>query len=336
MSLILLDFTGQASDLGSRFEDSESWPNMLPISPEHVRYIKLGTGGAYAPACLERGEVHLSYREVPHDLCTAGNWQGVVDHFLAQGRKLGKARDATREINDFYTLGDDCLWITFADGFLWWAFAEPEVTWRGTQDPTLGARSRRTIAGWRNHSIGGRPLRMQGLTSKLTQVANYRQTLCRVAHDDYLIRRINDVHEPIAVEAEAARTAMIAIASKMITSLHWADFEIMVDLILARGGWQRVSVLGETMADVDLVIEQPTLGERASVQVKSRAGQAELDAHIAHFRSSGEARTFFVCHSPTAELRVGDETRVHLWTGDALAELATKSGLYDWLVDRVG
>lgn len=47
-------------------------------------------------------------------------------------------------------------------------------------------------------------------------------------------------------------------------------------------------------------------------------------------------RTFFVCHSPTAELRVGDEPGVHVWTGDTLAELATKSGLYDWLVDRVG
>ena len=30
----------------------------------------------------------------------------------------------------------------------------------------------------------------------------------------------------------------------MIAELHWADFEIMVDLIFARGGWQRTSVLG--------------------------------------------------------------------------------------------
>lgn len=33
-----------------------------------------------------------------------------------------------REVKDFYTLGSDCLWITFADGSLWWAFAWPEVT----------------------------------------------------------------------------------------------------------------------------------------------------------------------------------------------------------------
>ncbi len=90
------------------------------------------------------------------------------------------------------------------------------------------------------------------------------------------------------------------------------------------------------MADVDLVIEQPTLRERATVQVKSRASQAVLDAHIERFRRSGEVRTFFVCHSPVGALAVGDEPRAHLWIGDELTELAVKSGLYDWLVERVG
>ena len=34
------------------------------------------------------------------------------------------------------------------------------------------------------------------------------------------------------------------------------------------------------MADIDLLIEQPILGETASVQVKSRATQAVLDEHM--------------------------------------------------------
>ena len=111
----------------------------------------------------------------------------------------------------------------------------------------------------------------------------------------------------------------------------------MTDLIFVRGGWQRVSVLGETMAEVDLVIEQPTLEERATVQVKSRASQAVLDDHIERYRRSGASRTFFVCHSPDGALSSGvDDARVHVWTGDRLAELAVKSGLYDWLIERVG
>lgn len=307
-----------------------------PIAPTCVRYIKLGSGGAYARACLDRGELHLDYRDVPHDLCTTGDWQGVVDHFGNAGRSIGKARDAKRELHDFYTLGPDCLWITFADWHVWWAFSEPDVVWRGSDDPGLGARWRRTIGAWQNATVDGRPLRSQDLSSKLTQVANYRQTICNVEHADYLVRRINGVCEPIVADAETARIAMIDVAARMIVGLHWADFEIMVDLILARGGWQRVSVLGKTMADVDLVVEQPTLGERASVQVKSRASQATLDAHIAYFADSGLPRTFFVCHSGEGALSARGAAGVHVWTGRDLAEIAVKSGLFDWLMQRAG
>lgn len=309
---------------------------IFPINPTSVRYIKLGAGGVFAPACLERGEIHLSYKELPHELCVAGDWDRVVDWFVQKGRKIGKARDATREIRDFYTLGTDCLWITFADGYLWWAFSEPEVNWRGTDNPLLGPRSRSTIGPWRNASVAGRPLRRQSLTSKLTQVGNYRQTICQVGHDAYLLRKINDTPEPIFAEAEAARKTLIDVATRMIGELHWADFEVLADLILARGGWQRVSVLGETMADIDLIIEQPTLGERATVQVKSRASQSVLDEHIRHFQRSGEKRTFFICHSPDGKLSTDEIAGVHLWSGRELAAVAVKSGLFEWLMDRVG
>lgn len=103
----------------------------------------------------------------------------------------------------------------------------------------------------------------------------------------------------------------------------------MTELIFARGGWQRVSVLGETMADIDLLLEQTTLGERASVQVKSRASQAVLDEHIEYFIASELPRTFFVCHSPDTKLDTGGASGVHLWTGDTLAEMAVNSGLYE-------
>ncbi|MBL8705215.1 MAG: hypothetical protein JNM30_10240 [Rhodospirillales bacterium] len=61
---------------------------------------------------------------------------------------------------------------------------------------------------------------------------------------------------------------MTQIAAGMITQLHWVNFESMVDLIFARSGWQRVSRLGETQADVDLVLALPTTGQRAFVKVK--------------------------------------------------------------------
>jgi hypothetical protein len=90
------------------------------------------------------------------------------------------------------------------------------------------------------------------------------------------------------------------------------------------------------MADIDLLIEQPALDETASVQVKPRASQAALDEHMAYSAESGQSRTFFVCHSPDGALSAAEMPGVHLWTGDRLAEVAVKSGLFDWLMDRVG
>lgn len=58
--------------------------------------------------------------------------------------------------------------------------------------------------------------------------------------------KINGEEEPVLLAATAARTAVISSARAMIAQLHWADFEIMVELIFARGGWQRHSTLGGT------------------------------------------------------------------------------------------
>ena len=117
--------------------------------------------------------------------------------------------------------------------------------------------------------------------------------------------------------------------------LHWADFETPVDLIFARSGWQRISRVGGTQADVDLVLEQPATGETAFVQVKSRAGQSVLDDYIGRFkRRGGYDRMFFVCHSPKSALSGVDDASVHVWTGDRLADAAVKAGLFDWLIER--
>jgi len=314
---------------------------VAPIAPADVRYIKLGQKNAWARASLDHGEVHFGYKTVPHDLCRAGDWDEVARRFTTVGGKgEGKAKDCTREIRDFYEMGPDCLWITFADDHLWWAFAEPGVTWLGEERDGRGARFRTTIGAWRNTDINGSPLRMHELSSRLTQVAAYRQTICRVAAADYLVRRINGVEEPILIQAREARDAVRAAASEMIEKLHWADFETMVDLIFARSGWRRVSRVGGTQKDIDLIIEQPTTGERAAVQVKSKADQALVDRCVeAMGRGGAYDRVFFVCHSARSDLTVPDadrsEAKAHLWSGTALADAALAAGLYDWLMERV-
>jgi len=228
---------------------------MDPIAPTEIRYIKLGRGGAWVEYGLGHGEVHFGYREVPHDICQARDWDAVFQALIRLGRNPAKAKDGLREIRDFYTLGSDCLWVTFADGHLWWMFAEPEVVWRGPDLADHGARIRKSLGGWRNTDITGKPLMMDELSTRLTQVAAYRQTICRIKEESYLLRHINGIEEPVVARAREAREAMIAMATEMIAGLHWADFETLVDLIFARSGWQRVSRVGGTQKDIDLVLE---------------------------------------------------------------------------------
>ncbi len=308
---------------------------MTPITPTKIRYIKLGAGGKWVEPSFEHGEIHFSYSTVPHDPCLNEDWGAVARLLMDQGKSASKAKDGTREVRDFYTLGSDCLWVTFADGRLWWAFADPEVIWLGSDDRTHGARMRKTLDGWRKTDITGKPLRMDGLSTLLTQVAAYRQTICRIKPEAYLLRRINGVEEPLVARAREARGAMVAVAAEMISRLHWADFETLVDLIFARSGWQRVSRVGEDLADVDMILEQPATGERAFVQVKSKAGQAVLDDYVGRFwRSGAYQRFFFVCHSPNRVLSTDDDARLHVWAGDRLVDAAVRAGLFDWLTER--
>ena len=103
-----------------RPRNATEWCTMTPIDPTDIRYVKLGSGGRWARRGLAHGEVHFGYRTVPHDLCVREDWGAVAQVLMDGGRSAGKAADGVREIRDFYTLGADCLWVTFADGHLWW------------------------------------------------------------------------------------------------------------------------------------------------------------------------------------------------------------------------
>jgi hypothetical protein len=308
-----------------------------------IRYIKLGRGGAYTARSLDAGELHIGHHRVPHELALQGDKEAIVKHLVAQGRSPGKARDFAREVLEFYQLGPEALWFTFVDGQLWWTHAEPEVTWLGEDhapnEKPHGVRFRRTIGRWRNTDANGRPLPVKALSTKLTKVAAYRQTLCSIEPEaaDYLRRKLAGEEEPTVSAALEAKRSMIAAAERLITGLHWADFETLVDMILARGGWHRISALGGSMKDADLIVEQPVTQETALVQVKSAATQSVLDDYIGRFDETGKySRLIFVCHSPRGALEAPNREDVIIWARSSLADTAVRHGLIDWLIGRAG
>jgi hypothetical protein len=305
-----------------------------PIKPGDIRYIKLGKGGEWEHVSLTRGELHFGHKEIPHALALTGDREVIKKAVIENGRDPQAAADDAREVVDFYTLGAVCLWVTVAQDHLWWTFAEPEVTWLG-EGRDHGARTRRSIGGWRNADINGRPLRLDTLSTKLTKVASYRRTICAVEASDYLLRRINGVTEPVVEKNGQAREALIEAIEEAIKALHWTDFETLVDVIFARSGWHRASAIGGNQKLFDMLVEQPTTDEVAGVQVKSSATQEVLADFVEKADASGlYDRLFFACHSPRGAL-TPPRDNVHVWSGRDLAATVLRVGLADWVVDRV-
>lgn len=303
------------------------------IEPSDVRYIKLGRGGGWVDCSLDAGEIHFGFSDAPHDMASRADLEELRAFYLNQGRPPGVASSFAREIIDFYTQPATTLWITLARERLWYCFAEPEVVPLGEGQPDHGARKRHTIDGWRCVDVHGTTLTTDSLSSRLTKTAAYRATICKVEAREYLVRRLNGLVEPAVASAEEARKGLSAAVEALVRGLHWRDFEMLVDLIFARLGWYRISVLGETMADIDMVVEQPATGEKGVVQIKSRSSQKEVNEFWAAVADGGFARHWLVVHTDGHKL-APPSREVTIWTVDRVADATVRAGLVDWLLDR--
>lgn len=323
-------------------------PEPEPTPDIPVRYIKLGPGGVWARRCIADGILEYSTRAIPAELVADSDPDRATSYYVGLGRLPAVARHSANQLHAFVTLPESGIWITFENGHLWWAHAAEGVEIVGmestsglagnTETATAhGYLRRRTIGGWRNISLTGEPLTISGLSTRLTRVAGYQRTICNIAESAYLLRRIRSERDPLVERATAARATMEHVAGDMIAALHWADFETLVDLILARSGWNRVSALGGTQKDADMIVEQSVTGETALVQVKSTANQQVLDRYVEiHDQSSVHDRLIFACHSEKTKLFGDSRDDVILWDRRGLARAAIKNGLIDWLTERVG
>ena len=303
------------------------------FAPAGGRFIRLGPGGRWAEACIGTGTLRFGVPGEPHDLCLAGDLQGAHDALEASGMAAKNVSELTRELRDFYRLGPDALWITFAQGRMWWGFAEAEVTdLRRHEDGHTGVVARRIRGGWSCRSALGDELLVTHLGSRITQVRGYQRSICALKELEAVWRAIRGADDAAVARTLAAEDALVEAVAALIAGLHEADFEILADLTLAASGWRRRSRLGGTLVDADLYVEQPATGELALVQVKSRAGQAVLDDYVARSDANGCDRLFFLCHTPEGGLDAGERADVHVWSGRTLAEKVVAAGLTPWVI----
>jgi hypothetical protein len=123
-----------------------------------------------------------------------------------------------------------------------------------------------------------------------------------------------------------------------VTRLSWQDFEQLIDHILTRTGWARLSTLGKTREAIDVEAENLAVGEIAFVQVKSSANQNVLTDYVERFRQRRDfyARMIFAVHSPDGQLAPPTHMpEVQVWTGDRVAELVVRLGLGEWVENKL-
>lgn len=304
-----------------------------------VHYIKLGEGGSWEKACFVEGTLRAGYYEVPPELPLNKDFEGIRKIYLSEGKDDGTATRFANELLKFYEAGDEDLWITFSGGLMYWSIADGTAIFLGKDKQAFpqGSTYRHTKTGWHNASIGGKILRMSELSGRVTKTSGYRGTICEFGEweADYILRKIQDLHIQEVVTATESKSAMMNACSALIRLLPWVDFEQLVDLIFAKSGWQRVGALGGDQKTSDLELVQPLTGERAIVQIKSSTTRKELEKYAHEFSGMDADKYFYVWHTCKNELSL-DDPKIILMGPEELAKHTLNSGLFDWLLAKIG
>lgn len=314
-----------------------NFKNMMKdiITAKRVKYIKLGRGGSYEEYSIKNGEIHLGFHEIAHEKClNEESLREECEKVYHEQKKQARSLYANQLLS-FYNEGEDTMWITFHKGKLYWCFAEKEVfPLSQIEEKSKGSRFRKTKNGWSCYDTNKKELKMDNLRGSLTKTAAFRSTICDIDEEnkEYLLNRINGNKSPEIEEAELRKNSLLDSIEKMTKKLQPNDFELLVDLIFSKSGWQRTSVLGKTMKDTDINMFLPSTGEEAVVQVKSNTYQAELECYLENL--SGRAnKIFYVYH--TGAIEQIKEDGIYLITGKELAEMIFNAGLFEWLFKKV-
>lgn len=191
---------------------------------------------------------------------------------------------------------------------------------------------------WSDESlVHKRKLYNEMLPGTVSAAAGFRATVAKPKAWETILRIIRDERDDDAIKAVNARTNYVAAIDNMVKRLGWKDFELLIDLVFARTGWARISVLGKTEKSIDMAVQNLAANEIAFVQVKGTSNQAELDSYINQFEAQRDkyARMIFAINNPDGWSPRVNNPRVQVWTGEWIARLVVALGLGEWVESRL-
>ena len=308
------------------------------LSQTSVRYVKNGAGGSWWRAAKERAEVHLGWSIIPAELLLHPDFDEIETYINEKISDPGAAKRNFSQLKMLLDAPDRHVWITFEDGFMWWCTVQPKAITSPTErSATEGNFCLKCNRPWSNESLGGRLLAIADLPGRVSRTAGFRGTACVPKSEQEILRIIHDEMDPDAITASEARAAYKEAVARMIAKLTPQDFEQLIDLILVRTGWARISTLGKTREGIDVEVENLTADEIAFVQVKSSASQAVLNDYVERFQKRREfySRMIFAVHTPRSKLTAPADLPVQVWSNEKLADLVVRLGLGEWVENRL-
>jgi len=271
--------------------------------PRSVRYVKNGRSSQWWAAARTRGEIHAGWDSVPDELLLKKDLAKIEASIRElYGERAGATQDFN-QLSDLVNAPSQHIWVTFEDGFLWWCTVSDQVTVTPNADVrTTGHFWLTCKRQWSNTSLGGKLLAIADLPGTVTTTAGFRGTVCTPRDWQSVIRLITDQTDADAINSAERRHDYELAVHRIVQRLSPKDFEHLVDLILARTGWERIATVGGTREGIDVEVENPTTAEIAFVQVKSSADQGVLNDYLERFAKRREryARMIFAVHSPVA------------------------------------
>ncbi len=310
--------------------------------PGEVRYVKNGPGGRWWRAARSKGELHAGWNEVPSAVLLGGSAEDARPYVEALFKPDSAGRGAAnRDLKALAALIERpsrFVWITFEERRMWWCTVTDEVeVVDGGSTKERGHFWLKCDRPWSDRTIDGeRQLILSDLPGSVTTVAGYRATVCEPAASTDILRVIRNEDDPAVRTAREARIAYCEAIEMLVRRLQPRDFELLIELILSRDGWARISAVGGSGADIDVEVENRSANEIAFVQVKSQADQSTLSDSIRRFSEQRDrySRMIFAVHSPRGGI-ASPGLPVHVWGPAEIADLVVRTGLGDWLEKRV-
>ena len=277
---------------------------------DRVRYVRLGSDGAWGHECLQNGTLRL--------------------------------HDALDPVPDVVEDDGTTIWITFHGGRLYWGRLDPARPAVAAPDSSVHFLAE---PGWRGvtDAYEEQPLFLDDLAGHLGAVALEEGPICEPKEPDYVIRRIHGLESQVAMDAQDVVDAMEYHISRMMQTLTAAEFLLLVEMVFHAEGWRRLPRGVGFDEAADFVFERAAEGgrravdgmtdvERVAVQVALETDTEGARARVAQLRGT-VPRTLFVFH--TGEVDPAALDPVEVVDARHLAALVLDAGLTRWLVRRV-